>query len=76
MKIVSQRKSWKRLGNKEYICPVCKRDKGMLYLFADGTIRYVCFCGRNISVSWIKEKYNFDNKEFSKDSRNNQQTRK
>lgn len=65
--MVSQRNIWKeRLGCEEYICPRCKRDKGMLYLFPDGSIRYVCFCGSNVSVDWIKKHYDFDKKKFIK----------
>jgi len=67
---MSARKDWKKFfGCKEYVCPNCKRDKGMIYLFQDGTIRYVCFCGTNITIDWIKETYNFDKKTFSKNEK-------
>ena len=63
--MVSQRKAWEKLMKcKPYICPTCGRDKGMLYLFLDGTLRYVCFCGSNISVRWINDSYDFDIKKF------------
>ncbi len=67
--MVSQRKAWKGFGCKEYKCPTCGRDKGMLYLFPDGTLRYVCFCGSNVSVGWIKKKFDFDKKKFTKKQR-------
>lgn len=65
--MVSQRHAWKRppFGWISYECPTCHRDKGMLYLTPEG-IRYVCFCGANISVDWIKEKYDFKEKSFQK----------
>ena len=62
--MVSQRSGWKLLGCKEYICPSCGRDKGMIYLFKDGTLRYVCFCGVNIKLKYIEDKYCFNKKEF------------
>ncbi len=63
--MVSQRKAWEKFFScKPYICPTCKRDRGMIYLFPDKTIRYVCFCGANVIVKWIFDSYNFDAKEF------------
>ncbi len=62
---MSQRNTWEKvLGCKPYICPTCKRDKGMIYLFPDNSLRYVCFCGANISLDWINRKYNFHKKSF------------
>ena len=64
---MSQRNTWKKnFGCEEYICPSCKRNKGMIYLFPDNTIRYVCFCGANISLNWINKRYNFKSKEYTK----------
>jgi len=63
-KMISNRMAWKSMGCKEYICPTCKRNKGMIYLFLDGTLRYVCFCGTNISIDWIRKEYNFNKKSF------------
>lgn len=62
---MAPRTRWKDLSCKEYICPHCKRNKGMIYLFPDGTLRYVCFCGANVTTGWIGERYNFDKKKFS-----------
>ena len=58
------RTEWKKMECTEYICPTCKRNKGMIYKFPDKTLRYVCFCGINISISWIEEKYNFKTKKY------------
>ena len=66
---MSNREEWKKFGWKEYVCPICKRNKGMIYLLRDGSLGYVCFCGTNISVDWIKEKYDFDNQIFSKETK-------
>ena len=63
---MAQRTEWKKMGCKEYICPHCKRNKGMIYLFPDKNLRYVCFCGANVSIGWIKENYNFEKKSFLK----------
>jgi len=62
---MSQRTDWKKLGCKDFICPHCKRNKGMLYKFPTGELRYVCFCGANISIDWINKKYNFNKQEFA-----------
>ena len=62
--MVSQRKAWKSFGWKEYICPSCKRDKGMIYLDGDGILRYICFCGVNIKIDSIKKGYDFVKKKF------------
>ncbi len=61
---MAQRTDWKKLGCKEYLCVLCKRNKGMLYLFPDKTLRYVCFCGNNISTSHIEKEYDFDKNVF------------
>ena len=60
------RQHWKSkiFGWKDYICPSCKRDKGMIYLDNENRLRYVCFCGINITFEWIKERYDFDKKEY------------
>lgn len=62
---MAPRNEWKKLSCREYLCPHCKRDKGMLYMFPDGTLRYVCFCGANVTTGWVAERYNFDKKKFS-----------
>ena len=63
---MSQREAWKQkpFQCKEYSCPHCKRNKGMLYLFPDNSIRYVCFCGSNASLFWIDKRYEFDLKTY------------
>ena len=61
---------WKKMGCKEYICPTCKRNKGMIYLFPDGTLRYVCFCGINITIDWIKKSYDFKKFKYTKEEFN------
>lgn len=68
--MVSQRKAWKLFGWKEYICPSCKRDKGMIYLDMDEELRYSCFCGVNIKLESIQKEYNFDNKKFQSVAKN------
>jgi len=72
--MVSQRHAWKRFpfNAKPYICVRCGRDKGMLYQFTDGTLRYVCFCGSNLGTDWIDKKYDFDKKSFRKQGGNNE----
>lgn len=62
---MARRNEWKRMGCKEYICPHCDRNKGMMYLFPDGSLRYVCFCGANVTTGWVEERYNFDKKKFT-----------
>ena len=66
--MVSQRKAWQKgfLKCKPYLCPTCGRDKGMLYLFPDGSMRYVCFCGANVSIKWINDSYDFKKRKFTK----------
>lgn len=65
-KMVSQRAAWKGAPFfcLPYICTTCGRDKGMIYLFPDRTLRYVCFCGANISTAWIQERYDFLEKKY------------
>jgi len=65
---MAKRHDWQKgfLKCKPYICPTCKRDKGMLYLFPDKTMRYVCFCGANVSVRWINDSYDFKKQRFVK----------
>lgn len=71
--MVSQRQAWKLypFKCKPYKCPTCGRDKGMLYLFPDGSLRYVCFCGSNISTHWIAKRYNFDEEKFDEFEQDN-----
>lgn len=63
---MSMRSAWKKSPTSAlpYVCPRCKRDKGMLYLFPDRTLSYVCFCGSSIAVDWIKDRYHFQEKAF------------
>lgn len=61
---MSARNDWKAFGFKEYICPSCKRDKGMIYLDGEGKLRYVCFCGVNMKINSIDKEYDFTKKKF------------
>jgi len=36
----------------------------MIYLFPDYTLKYVCFCGINISIDWMKKRYDFKEKVY------------
>jgi len=61
---MSARSNWKAFGWKPYICPSCKRDKGMLYLDGEGRLRYICFCGVNMKIDSIQQEYDFTKKGF------------
>lgn len=64
---MSIRNDWKKppFKWKEYVCPLCKRNKGMIYLDNQDNLRYVCFCGNNISIKTIIGQYDFENKKFN-----------